>query len=221
LSSVPARARAAARAAARHRDLRVLPPRVAWYIHRARELADRREEEWARFSSLPPGSLARLLELARGRRHVVELGTAMGWTTGALALGRRDRTVRSYDVMRYDGRAHYLGLLGGGVRRRIELVTAPGAAGPGPADPPVDLLFVDASHERAATAAEFDAWRPAIRPGGVVAFHDYRNPEFPGVFAAIHSDLGLAGEQVADMFVWRKEPIPTPAARGGPPPARG
>lgn len=185
----------------RHRDLRVLPPRVALYILRARLLAARRDEDWARFSSLPPASLARLLELARGAGRVVELGTAMGWTTGALALG--GSAVTSYDPVRYDGRAQYLDLLGRAARARIELVTATGSAG-GPGGAAVDLLFVDSSHERAETVAEFTAWRPVIRRGGIVAFHDYRNPDFPGVAAAIHEDLGLAGEQVGDMFVWRK-----------------
>lgn len=195
---------ALARAAARHRDLRVLPPPVAWYILRARELADRREEDWARFSSISPDSLVRLLELARGARAVVELGTAMGWTTGALALAGRDRTVRSYDIVAYPGRAAYLGLLGEGARRRIELVASPGATGPPSTGRPVDLVFIDSSHVRAETAAEFEAWRPALATGGVVAFHDYRNPDFPGVEEAIHADLGLEGEQVADMFVWRR-----------------
>ncbi|MCA1689986.1 MAG: class I SAM-dependent methyltransferase [Actinobacteria bacterium] len=203
MASVPARARAAAGAYRRHRDLRVLPPVVAWYLLRARLLAERRDEDWARFSSLPTDSLARLLDLAGGARHVVELGTAMGWTTGALALARPDRTVTSYDVVRYDGRAHYLGLLGSSVRARIELVSAPGASGPPSGGRSVDLVFVDASHDRAQTAAEFAAWRPAIGPGGLVAFHDYRNPDFPGVAEAIHDDLGLAGEAVGDLFVWR------------------
>ncbi|MEA2300894.1 MAG: hypothetical protein QOE44_1429 [Solirubrobacteraceae bacterium] len=203
MASLPARARAAAGAYRRHRDLRVLPPAVAWYLLRARLLAERRDEDWARFSSLPTDSLARLLDLAADARDVVELGTAMGWTTGALALARPDRTVTSYDVVRYDGRAHYLGLLGASVRARIELVTAPGASGPPGGGRSVDLVFVDASHDREQTAAEFSAWRPAVGPGGLVAFLDYGNPEFPGVAEAIHADLGLAGEAVGDMFVWR------------------
>ncbi|MCA1690570.1 MAG: class I SAM-dependent methyltransferase, partial [Actinobacteria bacterium] len=194
MASLPTRARAAAGAYRRHRDLRVLPPAVAWYLLRARLLAERRDEDWARFSSLPTDSLARLLDLAAGAGHVVELGTAMGWTTGALALARPDRTVATYDVVGYDGRAAYLGLLGASVRARIEVITAPGASGPPTGARPVDLVFVDASHDRAETAAEFAAWRPALAPGGLVAFHDYRNPDFPGVAQAIHDDLGLTGE---------------------------
>ena len=209
LPALPARAVAVARAARGHRDLRVLPLAVGWYVLRARLLADRRDEEWARLSSLAPDSLARLIALAAPARHVVELGTAMGWTTGALALARRDRTVRSYDPVGYAGRAHYLGLLGPAARRRIELVAAPGRVGPPPGAPPVDLLFIDSSHDRAETVAEFRAWRAAISPGGCVAFHDYDNPEFPGVRAAVDADLGLAGAPLGDMFVWR------PALRPG------
>ncbi len=204
LPALADRAVAFARAARSHRDLRVLPIAVGWFLLRARLLADRRDEEWARLSSLGPGSLARLLALAAPARHVVELGTAMGWTTGALALARRDRTVRTYDPVGYAGRAHYLDLLGPAARRRIELVAAPGRVGPPAGGPPVDLLFIDSSHDRAETVAEFCVWRDAISPGGCVAFHDYDNPEFPGVRAAVHDDLGLAGAPLGDLFVWRR-----------------
>jgi predicted O-methyltransferase YrrM len=196
---------AVARHARRHADVRALPTRVAWFILRARLLAERREEDWARLTALAPDSLARLIELAAPARHVVELGTAMGWTTGGLALARSDRTVSSYDPVVYDGRTHYLELLPPADRRRIDLHAAQGSSGPPPGGRPVDLLFVDSSHEREETVAEFAVWRPLLSPGAPVAFHDYRNPAYPGIRQAIHADLGLDGELLpgTDLFVWR------------------
>ncbi len=40
-------------------------------------------------------------------------------------------------------------------------------------------------------------------PGGAVAFHDYDHPEYPGVREAVE-ELGLRGQPVGGMFVWRK-----------------
>jgi len=67
-----------------------------------------------------------------------------------------------------------------------------------------DLVFGHAVlHHIPDLGRAFAEFERVLRPGGVVAFHDYRNPDFPGVAAAIDEDLGLAGEQVGDMFIWR------------------
>jgi predicted O-methyltransferase YrrM len=48
----------------------------------------------------------------------------------------------------------------------------------------VDLVFLDASHDEPAIAADIAAWRPTLRPGGILAGHDYRD-DHPGVVAAV------------------------------------
>jgi hypothetical protein len=63
-------------------------------------------------------------------------------------------------------------------------------------------LFVDSSHDREQTLAEFGAWRDALAPGAVVAFHDYDEPAYPGVTEAVR-ELGLDGEVFGHLFVWR------------------
>lgn len=57
-----------------------------------------------------------------------------------------------------------------------------GRAWPGPA---VGLLYVDADHAEAAVRADFEAWRPHLAPGAVVAFDDYGTPRNPGVAIAV------------------------------------
>lgn len=57
-------------------------------------------------------------------------------------------------------------------------------------DGSVDFVFVDGDHTYAAVAADIDAWRPKLAPGGVLAGHDFPIPDvaravrdrFPGRF---------------------------------------
>jgi len=37
---------------------------------------------------------------------------------------------------------------------------------------PIRLLFIDGDHSFEASKADYEAWRPRIAPGGLVAFHD-------------------------------------------------
>jgi predicted O-methyltransferase YrrM len=177
-----------------------LPPAVTWFHGRALRLALEREDVFSLRSAKSPRQLAVLLRLARRRRRVVELGTATGWTAAALALADRRRGVISYDPVVRAERERYLGLLGATTRARVVLLAARGEEAA--RTEPVDLLFIDSSHERAATLAEWHAWRPRLAPGALVVFDDYGHPEFPGVAEAI-AELGLGGRAQAGMFVWR------------------
>ena len=47
-------------------------------------------------------------------------------------------------------------------------------------DASLDFVFLDADHSREGVAADLEAWWPKIRPGGLVAGHDWENPDFPG-----------------------------------------
>lgn len=47
-----------------------------------------------------------------------------------------------------------------------------------------DLVYIDASHDYAAVAADIRAWRPLVRPTGWLGGHDY-SPAFPGVVRAV------------------------------------
>ncbi|HEX8053938.1 MAG TPA: class I SAM-dependent methyltransferase [Thermoleophilaceae bacterium] len=190
-------------AAARRAGLlvRLLPPRVAWFYFRARRTAARSGDDWSLKSATKPESLALLLKLARGRRAVVEIGTGTAWTTAALALADPRRNVVSYDPVMRPERDRYLAIAGPSATARIELIAAGGEAGPAPEGPAPDFVFVDGSHERELTISTFEAWRGALAPGGVIAFHDYGNELYPGVSEAI-AELGIEGRVERDVFVW-------------------
>jgi predicted O-methyltransferase YrrM len=179
-----------------------LPPRVVPFYFRARRLAAARGDRWSEDSVTRPEALAHLLRLADGRRHVAEIGTGTAWTTVALALSDPGRRVVSYDPIVRPERTWYLELAGVGARSRIELRDEPGEIGPPRGAQPFDFVFIDGSHERERTIATWRAWKDALAPGGVIAFHDWENPEYPGVTEAIR-ELGLDGEVLRDVFVWR------------------
>ena len=40
-------------------------------------------------------------------------------------------------------------------------------------DDSLDLVFIDADHTAAWVQKDLDAWVPKVRPGGVIAGHDY------------------------------------------------
>jgi predicted O-methyltransferase YrrM len=193
------RARRALVEARWYTGLLVLPPRVAVFQARARRLAWRSGDLFSITSVTRPADLRALLKLARGHHRVVELGTATGWTAISLALADPARTVNSIDVVSREEPRRYLQLVDGSVRSRVTLEIRDGAQGPTHAAP-VELLYIDSSHERAATVAEVLAWRPVLAPGSTVAFDDYSNPDYPGVREAI-AELRLAGEPRGSMFV--------------------
>ena len=172
---------------------------MAWFQWRARRLADRADDRFTLASATRPADLSVLLELARDRRRVAELGTATGWTAIALALADSQRQVITYDPFDRPERQLYLALVGPQVRNRIEFVAAPGSSGP-PDERAVDLLYIDSSHLREETISELSAWRSSLRPGALVVFDDYTHSDYPGVREAV-DQLGLPGLQRGTMYV--------------------
>jgi hypothetical protein len=49
----------------------------------------------------------------------------------------------------------------------------------------LDFVFIDAAHDYESVIADIKAWLPKIKPGGWIMFHDFDNPNFPGVADAV------------------------------------
>ncbi len=174
---------------------------MALFQWRAWRLGAQLGDEFGRVSATRPWKLATILNLAGDGRLVVELGTAQGWTAISLALAHPQREVISYDPFERPEPQQYLRIVPEHVRRRVTFVVGRGDSGP-QTHRPVDLLYVDTTHERADTIRELEAWRPALRDGAWVVLDDYAHPDFPGVREAV-SDLRLDGEEHDGLFVHR------------------
>jgi predicted O-methyltransferase YrrM len=48
-------------------------------------------------------------------------------------------------------------------------------------DASVDLVFIDADHSAEWVERDLRAWRPKVRPGGILAGHDYGSRRYPDV----------------------------------------
>lgn len=183
-------------------SLRVLPPRIGLFYWRAHRHARRTGDHFSLVSAARPAELAELLELAHQCNLIVELGTGTAWSAIALALADGVRRVISYDPCVRSQRESYLALVGSSVRGRIELRDQPDSQGPHRGDAPVELLFIDSSHDADSVLAAFRVWRDALASGAIVAFHDYDHPVYPGVRQAV-AELALSGSQSGGLFVWR------------------
>jgi predicted O-methyltransferase YrrM len=177
--------------------LRLPSPAQQFYV-RAAAAAIRARDGWSLRIGVRPLEFRKLLELAAGGR-VAEIGTGTGWC--ALALASCGCDVFTCDPLEPRQRELYLSLVAPAVAKRVQFANRPGEQGP-PRGESFPLVFVDASHERDATVAIFEAWQSAVAPGGAVAFHDYISA-WPEVVEAIHV-LGLEGETYGSLFVWRK-----------------
>src|SRR3954470_13057857 len=117
-----------------------LPLPVASFQARAVVRAARSGDAFALQAASRPSDVRRLLALAAGRRTVVELGTATGWTTASLALADPARTVTSYDPVVQPGRASYMALASPKARARMTFVQDTGESGAAQWNgPPIDL----------------------------------------------------------------------------------
>lgn len=73
---------------------------------------------------------------------------------------------------------------------------------------PFDLVFVDAAHDEASAAADLATWAPRVRPGGIVAGHDFRR-HYKGVVVAAHAALppGATLHLAPDAVFWWRVPL--------------
>jgi predicted O-methyltransferase YrrM len=120
-----------------------------------------------------------LYDLARrctGRGAIVEIGSWKGKSTICLGLGSRaGNGVRIFAI---DPHADYrFGDFKANVERAgiADLVTpipSLSQAAAGGFDEPIELLFVDGSHEYDLVLEDFEQWVPKVVDGGWVAFHD-------------------------------------------------
>jgi uncharacterized Rossmann fold enzyme len=88
-----------------------------------------------------------------------------------------------------------------GPRAKILRKTSVEAAAEIP-DASLDFVFIDADHSYEGCKADIEAWAPKVKPGGLIAGHDYENTAFPkfGVKRAV--DEKFTDVDLGDNFTW-------------------
>lgn len=77
-------------------------------------------------------------------------------------------------------------------------------------DGSLDFVYIDADHRYDAVVGDLSAWFDKVRVGGVLAGHDYANPDLPGVQHAVDGLFQRLGWPVhhAGDYVWWVEKRP-------------
>lgn len=140
-----------------------------------------------------------LSRLAAGKA-VLEVGSYCGRST--VCLARAARAVTAVDT--FDGRGTGMpgdteavfrrNLAKYGVADRVTVNRGP-AERILPDLPAVfDLCFIDGAHDRESVARDAELARGVLRPGGLLAFHDYRDPDKPGVTETVDEIIAGGAE---------------------------
>ena len=138
--------------------------------------------------------LYRLAFSSVGDGAIVEIGAAQGKSTTALALGCIDggtgkvltidsyaqKTIGSIEVSEQLFRKNTAWL-----QDIIDLRVAKSEQIGKQWNRPIKMLFIDADHSYEGVKKDIALFLPHVIPGGVVAFHDYANSNYPGVAQAV------------------------------------
>lgn len=147
-----------------------------------------------------------LAEAARSHSAIVELGCYLGRSTRALAentpgkvyavddfKGPRDAEVSNRHSIESRFRANVAGLPVVVMKANHRDLMAWDFIGI-----PVDFMFIDGSHEYEHVAQDITLAKRVVRPGGLIAGHDYG---WPGVRRAVDE---LLGEVQVRGSIWHK-----------------
>lgn len=67
---------------------------------------------------------------------------------------------------------------------------------------PIDYCFIDAAHDYASVSADFNAWEPQVRSGGMIGFHDIykeKDPSYPEVWR-LWAEIKARGWKCYEFF---------------------
>jgi predicted O-methyltransferase YrrM len=105
--------------------------------------------------------------------RTVELGTYKGWTAALLSLITTRYTV-SVDIEDHGTMGMFAWWKAGSLETILADATTPDCVTKVIArlGGPIDLLFIDDGHYYEQIVREFELWRPHVRPGGWIVFHD-------------------------------------------------
>ncbi|MDY7000284.1 MAG: class I SAM-dependent methyltransferase [Thermodesulfobacteriota bacterium] len=167
-------------------------------------------------------ALMTLAELGPGVGEIVEIGSYMGKSTCWLAHGSKkvqrekihaidhfqgspehqEGGIASSEEIKHEGTTYNKFL------ENIKSVDLDDYVNPVPLssleavktwDKKIRLLFIDGEHTYEGVKNDFEAWSKFVVPAGIIAFHDYGNPHFPGV-KKFYSELMNSTDEYRDSF---------------------
>jgi len=134
-------------------------------------------------------SLAKIVKKNKPK-NILEIGTARGGSLFLWSrfLGSTERIVcidLGYHIDRFEARTRLfkqfsdvsMNFIIGDSHKKRTLEEVEAAFG----DQPVDFLFIDGDHSYEGVKSDFQTYKKLVKDGGLVAFHDILNEDWPGV----------------------------------------
>ena len=141
---------------------------------------------------------------ARGRGHIVEIGSWKGRSTvwlaaGARLAGQRVVAIDPHADSHEDPAARTFDAFVSNVRRAgVEDLVTPMVMSSADAarrlEGGVEVLFIDGDHSDAGASADVDLWLPRLIDGGTVLMHDVVSVAFTGPLRAFRRRVCWSGE---------------------------
>jgi predicted O-methyltransferase YrrM len=125
---------------------------------------------------------------------VVNIGAGFGTSALTIVEARADAFVFSIDVEERPDEEMHLRQAGLWEQRRVVRILGRSQDAGTHWPWPVAMVFVDGDHSLDGVKGDVLAWLPCIRPGGIIAFHDYGYPALPSVKWGV--DAMMAGQDV-------------------------
>jgi MMP 1-O-methyltransferase len=126
--------------------------------------------------------------------NIVEVGSYKGRSTCCLGFGALTKHTRVFAIDTFDGgpglpKAYTFADFTQNIKRRglsktVEPIVGMSGEVSKTWNRPIHLLFIDASHAYEDVLTDFAGFFPHVVAGGVVAFHDTYNSDWPGVLRA-------------------------------------
>lgn len=148
--------------------------------------------------------LKQLLHRLPAGAVVVNIGAGSGTSALAFAEEGADITLYSVDISSggplggFEGERNAFARAGLLERLPLQILGDSAEIGRGWIGGAVDLVFVDGDHEAEHVRADIQAWKPHVKAGGYMLFHDYYNPQWPDVGPVV--DEVMAGHKIVALI---------------------
>ena len=157
-----------------------------------------------------PNELEKLAELATGN-DVLEIGSFKGLSTWAMALVAKSvmsvdthkaNSAGQFQVNEHTTLEDFRRAISGLNNVAYYVGSSEDAHRNGLVSPHCtewNMIFLDAMHTYEDVKADIERWYPVLKQGGLMVFHDYDHPHFPGVKQAVDERLGVLNNTVGTL----------------------
>jgi len=135
-------------------------------------------------------TLHRLAHMLPDNPVIVNIGACFGTSALAMLEARPDAFIFSIDVNVCHKEPEHIKQAGHDTARVVRCQGRSQEIGLYWPVSSVDMVFVDGAHGRQAVVDDLNAWIKTLKPGGILACHDYDKPICPHVKPAVDSVLG-------------------------------